>query len=164
MLARCLKLWGPGDFELGLDATYILEYDVADFVIEGVTIEGGDRVGQFNRSNFSRSLPQWKANVSANYEMGNHNLRAVARHIDSYTDERPGAARGNVGEEIDSQTTFDVFYTWQSEWNLDLGLSVVNVTDEDPPFAAFDLNYDPYTHNPFGRTVKVSLTKRFGGE
>ena len=46
---------------------------------------------------------------------------------------------------------------------VDLGLGVVNVTDEDPPFAAFDLNYDPYTHNPFGRTFKISLSKSFGG-
>ncbi|MCR9080743.1 MAG: TonB-dependent receptor [Hyphomonadaceae bacterium] len=153
---------GPGEFELALDTTYIIEYEVGDFDIEGVSIAGGDRVGQFNRSNFSRSLPQWKANVSANYGFGNHNLRGVMRHVDSYDDERAASARGNVGDTIDSQTTFDAFYTWQSDWDLDLGLSVVNITDEDPPFAAFDLNYDPYTHNPFGRTWKISVTKRFG--
>jgi outer membrane receptor protein involved in Fe transport len=83
------------------------------------------------------------------------------RHIDSYDDER-GDITGNGSDKIDSQTTFDLFYNWQSPWELDLGLSVVNVTDEDPPFAAFELNYDPYTHNPFGRTWKISLTKRFG--
>ena len=163
---RASNLWenvGPGDFELAIDTTYIFEYKVDDFQIEDVVIAGDDKVGQFNRSNFARSLPEWKANVSANYAVGNHNLRGVLRHITSYDDERPAADRGNVGEEIDAQTTFDLFYTWQSEWDLDLGLSVVNVTDEDPPFAAFDLNYDPYTHNPFGRTFKISVTKRFGG-
>ena len=161
---RVGNVWdlGQGEFELALDSTYIIEYVIGDFDVEGVAIAGGDRVGQFNRSNFSRSLPQWKANVSANYAIGNHNIRGVMRHVDSYDDERPGAARGNVGETIDSQTTFDAFYTWQSDWDLDVGLSVVNITDEDPPFAAFDLNYDPYTHNPFGRTFKISVTKRFG--
>lgn len=149
---------------LGLDGTYVIEYVVADFEIEGVTIAGGDRVGQFNRGNFSRSLPQWKANLFANIEMGNHNFRTVARHTTDYTDERPAAQRGNVGETIDSQTTFDLYYTWQAPYGIDFGLSVVNVTDEDPPFAAFDLNYDPYTHNPFGRTFKISLKKKFGGE
>ena len=133
-----------------------------DFEIEGVLIPGGDRVGQFNRSNFSRSLPQWKANFYANWAMGNHNIRGVMRHVDSYKDERAAAARGNVGAEIDSQTTFDAFYTYRAE-RFDFGLSVVNVTDEDPPFAAFDVNYDPYTHNPFGRTFKISVTTRFGG-
>lgn len=152
-----------GEFSLGAEASYILEYDVDDFEIEGVVIPGGDRVDQFNRSNFSRSLPSWKANVFANLSTGDHNFRGVMRYIDSYEDER-GDLTGNGTTDIDSQTTFDLFYTWQSTaWDLDLGLSVVNVTDEDPPFAQFDLNYDPYTHNPFGRTFKISVTKRFGG-
>ena len=166
---RAEQVWdlGASEFSLGFDATYIIEYDVDDFQIEDVIIPGGDRVGQFNRSNFSRSLPQWKANLSANYAFGNHNLRGVVRHVDSYEDERgtPNLQGAFVGEpsEIDSMTTVDAFYTWRSDYDLDLGLSVVNVFDEDPPLAYFDVSYDPYTHNPFGRTFKVSLTKRFGG-
>jgi outer membrane receptor protein involved in Fe transport len=153
-----------GEFAIGADATYVIEYDVDPYFVEGLAIGGGDYVGQFNRSNFTRSMPQWKANLFANYGLGDHNFRAVMRHIDSYKDERSAAARGGVGEKIDSQTTFDLFYNWQSTpLDLDIGLSVVNVTDEDPPFAAFDVNYDPYTHNPFGRTFKISFTKRFGG-
>jgi outer membrane receptor protein involved in Fe transport len=153
-----------GEISIGADMTYILEYDVDDFNIEDVLIAGGDRVGQFNRSNFSRSLPQWKANAFVNYAMDAHNARLVMRHTDSYDDERPAALRGGVYGTIDSQTTFDAFYAYTSEaWGLDFGLSVVNVTDEDPPAAAFDLNYDPYTANPFGRVFKISLTKRFGG-
>jgi outer membrane receptor protein involved in Fe transport len=131
--------------------------------VEGLAIGGGDYVGQFNRSNFTRSMPQWKANLFANYAIGGHNLRAVMRHIDSYTDERSSAARGGVAGTIDSQTTFDLFYNLETRWDLDIGLSVVNVTDQDPPLAAFDTSYDPYTHNPFGRTFKLSVTKRFGG-
>ncbi|MEL7040250.1 MAG: TonB-dependent receptor [Pseudomonadota bacterium] len=152
-----------GDFSIGGELSYIIEYVVDDFDIEGVVIEGGDRVNQFNRSNFSRSLPQLQGSAYANLALGAHNVRGVVRHIGEYDDERPAAARGNVGESIDSQTTFDLFYNWESEWDLDVGLAVVNVTDEDPPFAAFDLNYDPYTHNPFGRTFKITVTKRFGG-
>jgi iron complex outermembrane recepter protein len=153
-----------GAFSVGADATYVIEYDVDPYFVEGLAIGGGDYVGQFNRGNFTRSMPQWKANLFANYALGDHNFRAVMRHIDSYKDERAAAARGGVGEKIDSQTTFDLFYNWQSTpLDLDIGLGVVNVTDEDPPFAAFDVNYDPYTHNPFGRTFKISVTKRFGG-
>ncbi|MEQ3745621.1 MAG: TonB-dependent receptor [Henriciella sp.] len=161
---RAENVWDMGDneFSLAMDMTYILEYVVGDLDVEGTTLAGGDRVDQFNRSNFSRSLPQWKANVTANYSMGDHNFRGVLRHIDSYEDER-GDVTGNGSDEIDAQTTVDLFYNWQSQWDLDLGLSIVNAFDEDPPFAAFDLNYDPYTHNPFGRTFKISVTKRFGG-
>ena len=152
---------GNSEFTLGGEMTYSLEYDVADFGIEDVIIPGGDRVDQFNRSNFSRSLPQWKANFFANYAIGNHNLRGVIRHTDEYDDER-GDLTGDGNSSIDSHTTFDAFYTYRAD-HFDLGLSVVNITDEDPPFAQFDLNYDPYTHNPFGRTFKISLTTRFGG-
>ncbi|NQY14004.1 MAG: TonB-dependent receptor [Henriciella sp.] len=160
---RLENIWdiAGNEFSLGLDATYVIEYDVGDFSVEGTVLPGGDRVDQFNRSNFSRSLPQWKANVTANYAVGDHNFRGVLRHIDSYDDER-GDLTGDGNSDIDAQTTLDLFYNWQSPWELDLGLSVVNVFDEDPPFAQFDLNYDPYTHNPFGRTFKVSVTKRFG--
>lgn len=167
---RAEQVWdaGAGEFSLGGEATYILEYEVDDFGIEDVIIPGGDRVGQFNRSNFSRSLPQWKANVTANYAFGDHNLRAVLRHVDSYDDERgtPNLAGAFVGgpSKIDSMTTVDAFYNWQSDpLGLNVGLSVVNVFDEDPPLAYFDVSYDPYTHNPFGRTFKISLTKTFGG-
>ena len=167
---RAQQVWdiGASEVSLGLDATYILEYDVDDFAVEDVIIPGGDRVGQFNRSNFSRSLPQWKANITANYAFGAHNLRGVIRHVDSYDDERgtPNLAGAFTGgpSEIDSMTTVDAFYTWRSQYDLDVGLSVVNVFDEDPPLAFFDVSYDPYTHNPFGRTFKVSVTKRFGGK
>ncbi|MEL6726399.1 MAG: TonB-dependent receptor [Pseudomonadota bacterium] len=161
---RAENIWdiAGNEFTLGLDMTYIIEYVVGDLDIDGVTIAGGDRVDQFNRSNFSRSLPQWKANLTANYAVGDHNFRGVVRHIDSYDDER-GDITGNGSDSIDSQTTVDLFYNWDAPWDVDLGLSVVNAFDEDPPFAAFDLNYDPYTHNPFGRTFKVSVTKTFGG-
>ena len=162
---RVQNVWNLGDneFTLGLDSTYIIEYDVGDLLIEGVSIAGGDRVGQFNRSNFSRSLPQWKSNITANYAMGDHNLRGIVRFISSYDDER-GDLTGSGSDTIDSQTTLDLFYNYNSEaWGLDFGIGVVNAFDEDPPFAAFDLNYDPYTHNPFGRTVKISLSKSFGG-
>jgi len=155
-----------GDLSFGADATYILSYDVGDYEIDGVVISGGDFLDQFNRSNPFRSLPQWKGNLFANYANGPHNLRAVVRHIDSYDDERgtpnlSGAFQPSVPAEIESQTTLDLYYNVELPWKTDVSLSVVNVTDEDPPLAYFDTNYDPYIHNPFGRTLKLSVTKAF---
>jgi len=166
---RLQNIWdlaNGSEFTLGLDATYVINYDVGAFAVEDAVTPGFDAAGQFNRSNTFRSLPQLKTNITGNYAMGDHNFRAVARYIDSYEDERgtpnPTGQFSGSPTEIDSQTTLDLFYNWQSPWELDLGLSMVNAFDEDPPFAFFDLNYDPYTHNPFGRTFKVSVTKRFG--
>jgi iron complex outermembrane receptor protein len=39
---------------------------VDPYFVEGVSIGGGDYAGQFNRSNFTRSLPQTKANLFGN--------------------------------------------------------------------------------------------------
>ncbi len=161
---RMQNVWdlaNDSEFSLGMDATYVIEYVVGELDIDGSTSSAGDIAGQFNRSNSFRSLPQFKANFTANYSMGPHNFRGVVRYIDSYEDER-GDITGDGSSEIDSQTTVDLFYNAQAPWGLDFGLSVVNAFDEDPPFAQFDINYDPYTHNPFGRTVKVSLSKAFG--
>lgn len=162
---RVENVWGlanGSEFSLGADATYVIGYEVGSFDIEGVPTAEFDAAGQFNRSNSFRSLPQLKANVTGNYSIGDHNFRGVIRYLDSYDDER-GDITGDGNSEIDSQTTLDLFYNWQTPWELDIGLSLVNAFDEDPPFAQFDLNYDPYTHNPFGRTAKISVTKRFGG-
>lgn len=139
----------------------MIEYVVGDLDIDGSISSAGDIAGQFNRSNPFRSLPQLKANFTANYSSGPHNFRGVVRYIDSYEDER-GDITGDGSSEIDSQATLDLFYNVQAPWGIDFGLSMVNAFDEDPPFAQFDVNYDPYTHNPFGRTVKVSLSKTFG--
>lgn len=155
-----------GDLTLGIDGTYVIEYQVDSYFVEGVSIGGGDYAGQFNRSNFTRSLPQTKANLFGNLALGDHNFRGVVRYISSYDDERgtpslTGAFTGGPSK-IDSQTTLDMFYNWAAPMDFDIGLSVVNVFDQDPPSAFFDTAYDPYTHNPFGRTVKITLTKRFG--
>ena len=34
--------------------------------------------------------------------------------------------------------------------------------DEDPPFMSREMNYDAFTHNPFGRMVKLGVTASFG--
>ena len=43
----------------------------------------------------------------------------------------------------------------------DLTLSVLNLLDEEPGFAALDYNYDPFTANPLGRNFKVGIRKEF---
>jgi hypothetical protein len=39
-----------------------------------------------------------------------------------------------------------------------MSLSIVNIADEDPPEARGDLAYDPFTHNAFGRLIKLGVT------
>lgn len=154
------------EVSVGGETTYILEYDVGSYEIEDVTIAGFDGLGQLNRDNFSRPIPELKANFFANYARGIHNLRADVRYISEYDDKRAALFTTNTnGQTIDSFVSLDLTY------NIDLidtygfraFVSGQNITDEDPPFARLDLNYDPYTHPSYGRVLKVGATVEFGG-
>jgi outer membrane receptor protein involved in Fe transport len=161
-----------GDLTLGLGYTHLLEYIVGPLFVEGVQVTrtgglgapfpvDGDLAGLLNRGTGFRSMPQDKAEVFVNYGFGDHNLRLISRYVSSYDDQRAGTLGIPLGTSIDSQWTYDVHYNWNMPWDARLSLSVVNATDEAPPLAYLDLNYDPYTHDPVGRVIRIGLTKHF---
>jgi hypothetical protein len=59
---------------------------------------------------------------------------------------------------IESHTTFDGHYVFAGLEDWTMSLSIVNIADEDPPEARGDLAYDPFTHNAFGRLIKLGVT------
>ena len=66
------------------------------------------------------------------------------------------------GQVIDSQVLLDLSYNYSFNEGLSkVNFTIGNITDEEPPFARLDLNYDPFTHNPFGRTFKLGLVHKF---
>ena len=168
---------GFGEFRVGTSITYVIEYKTDATFVEGVLVaEPFDAVGQLNYQTTAYPLPQWKGNIYAEWEYGPHNLRWTIRYIDGYTDQRvdpfkAGAYRLNdlegtpftltAGKEIDSFLTHDLTYRVFLPMDTTAVVSVENVLDEEPPFARLDLNYDPFTANGLGRTVKVNVTKRF---
>ena len=80
-----------------------------------------------------------------------------ANHITSYEDERYS------GTKVDSQTTYDLHYQYSfMDDQARVTVSAMNVTDEDPPLARLDLSYDGYTHNAFGRMIKVGVEYTIG--
>lgn len=143
---------------LGSQSTYTLSYEFDDVFVEGILVEEGrDAVGFLNAQTSAYPLPELKGDVFGEYTMGDHNFRLVSHFIDSYTDQR-------FDEEVDSMTTFDLHYRlfWSTEsTETTFNLSLENLTDEDPSFVRLDLDYDPFTHNPIGRTVKAGFTVRF---
>ena len=148
-----------GQLRLGLEGTHTLEYEVGDSFFQGSDLllqSGYDAVGSNNRARIPfRSLQDWKGNASINFSRGGHNLRLVARYVDDY--EATSVA------EIDSLTTYDLHYVLTfNEDRTTLSLSAVNLTDEDPPLNIdHELLYDPFTHNPLGRMLKLGLNYRF---
>ncbi|MBI1186728.1 MAG: TonB-dependent receptor [Alphaproteobacteria bacterium] len=168
-----------GEFTLGVNYTHLLEYVVGPLFVEGVQITlvnnsgpfpaDGDLAGFLNRGTGFRSMPQDKGEVYFNYRIGGHNLRTIARYVSDYADQRgnipasgvPGPANGGVPlTTIEDQWTVDVHYNWDLPWNGRFSASVTNVSDEDPPLAYLDLNYDPYTHDPIGRVFRVGYTQQ----
>ena len=160
-----------GELRVGTSFTYVQEYTTEDFLVEGISIQPAfDAVGQLNYQTSAYPIPQWKGSAYAEYETGPHNIRWTVNYIDAYEDQRASIRAPNVnnggepiltGLEIDRMITHDLDYRFLAPWDTTLVLSVDNVLDEEPPFARLDLNYDPFTHNGLGRTIKVAVTKRF---
>ncbi|GAB1263065.1 TonB-dependent receptor domain-containing protein [Aurantivibrio plasticivorans] len=153
-----------GALSLGLSATRILHFETEDLIVDGVVFEQGfDGVGQFNAQTTLFPLPAWRGNVFLNYAFGSQNIRWSAQFVDSYEDQRASVDFTNFpeGQKIDSIVTHNVTYRWDVNDSLTLTGVIDNLTDEDPPFARTEINYDAVTHTPLGRTVKVGAKYRF---
>jgi hypothetical protein len=127
---------------------------------------GFDALGKLTDTvSYLRPIVETKANISAKYELGTSTFNFVANHTGSYKDS--GGTASALPRDVGTQETYDLHYNLSLEnVSEDLAesavwVSIYNATDEDPPFARLDLNYDPYTHNPFGRIIKVGVRHKF---
>ena len=153
-----------GDMTFGADLTYVIEYQVDANTIEGVAVaEATDYVGTMDYLGYG-SQPQWKGTFFAEYNRDIHNVRATLRYVDNMIDTRAGSATfatNQEGQKIDAFVTADLAYRVFLPWDTTVSASVINMFDQDPPFARLDLSYDPFTANPYGRHFKLNVTKRF---
>ena len=143
---------GPGEVELRFDGTRIFNYRVDSWDLS----EAYNALGRLNYgTSLARTLTEWRLRAQANYAWRGFNLRYATRHINSYHNLRDGIR-------IPSDTTHDLHLQWApSSESLALWLSLLNLTDRDPPFAGEDLNYDAFTHKPLGRVITVGIVYRF---
>jgi outer membrane receptor protein involved in Fe transport len=161
-----------GTLGLGMDGTYTFEYDTEDFTdVNGLVLaKGGDFMGYLNTAFAPLTpKPELKGRLFAKYNLGGHNITAVMNYVDEYEDARGSVTESVVGspvaasiltklKDIDSMVTFDLHWNWSlMDESLMVSLSGMNLTDEDPPAAALDQNYDPFTHSAFGRMVKLGV-------
>ena len=126
--------------------------------------EAFDAAGFLNNTNSNRPIPKYKATMINSFDFENHNISLSAYYVSDYKDERDSLFTTNTrGQVIDSQVQLDLSYNYIFNDDLTkVNLTVSNLTDEEPPFARLDLNYDPFTHNPLGRTFKISVVHKFG--
>ncbi|MAD16740.1 MAG: hypothetical protein CL579_11795 [Alteromonadaceae bacterium] len=144
---------------LNIDGTYTAEYKVAE---DGLS-ESFDAAGYLNKTNSNRPIPKFKATMINSFDFEQHNVSLATYYVGDYEDERANLFTTNTrGQTIDSQVVFDASYNYRFNDGLTkVNFTISNLTDEAPPFARLDLNYDPFTHNPFGRTFKVSVVHKF---
>lgn len=154
-----------GRMTVGLDGTYVIEYKADAFEVEGVVVTpADDYAGKMDYQGYG-SNPDIKGQAYVQYDNGNHSLRYTFRYVGEQEDTRGPTtftAASPLGKIIGDFATIDLNYTLNIEQiGLQLTASVQNLTDEDPPFARLDLNYDPFTGNPLGRVYKIGVRQKF---
>ena len=147
-----------GEWDVSLQMTIISAFDVDNAAQL-------DALGKINDTvDYLRPIVENKAKLGIRYTRGAHLVNFIANQTGSYKD-----AKTPLGpdRDVEEHMTFDLHYNLALE-NMGgedsesaIWVSIYNLTDEDPPFARLDLNYDPYTHNPFGQMIKVGVRHKF---
>jgi iron complex outermembrane recepter protein len=150
-----------GEITASFQGTNVLEYEIAAFELNGVTLS--PKVDGLGFANYSRDgdiISEWRTNTTLNYEIGDHNLRYVYRFIQGVKDDR---FLGTAFEEIDGFATHNLYYQYTLPWGEDFtaSLAIDNLTDEEPPFTQQQYSYDPFIGNALGRTIKIGIRKQF---
>jgi iron complex outermembrane receptor protein len=175
---------GPGRLRLGLNVTKVTMNETTATILDGFEVKGpDDRLGYLNFATVGVAQPEWRGNVNANYSWDDHNLRLVLNYVSGVDDERyinddgslntdsltPAGRQPGTNLLFDASTfgvfgedwkTADLHYLWRASWAT-LGVSVLNITDEDPPASRQEFGYDPRLGNPLGRQFEVTLRKDF---
>lgn len=160
---------GPGSLKAGVSGSYTLKYDIKALARNGAAIQARtEAAGKLNFGNpLAVPIPDWKAQAFAAYHWSDYSLSAYLNYISSYEDDGAYDGYGGVpvaGFTVDSFATWDVSFQWRlPDLGLNVTLSALNLTDEDPPFANVEHGYDGFTHNPKGRRLKLILRYGLGG-
>jgi outer membrane receptor protein involved in Fe transport len=165
------ELIGNGQLRVGLDATFVDKYSQSEFSFGGVPILGAyDAVGFTNYERFPGTISEWRALGYVNYNLGDWNFRWELRFVDGVEDDRDNPfvydANGDLveitwGETVKDYYSNNLYVNWNGPWETRVGLSVINLLDEDPSKARHQLGYDPYIGDPLGRTFEFRITKGF---
>lgn len=142
------------NWTMGVNIARMLKYDIT--LPTGAIV---DALGEFNRGNFARSLPETKGNMHLGWASGNQNANLNVNYITSYK---------NGADAVDSYTTVDAQYgitisTGRDDHNLMLSIGAKNLLNEEPPrvIDAANYSFDPKQHSAVGRAVYVKANYSF---
>lgn len=148
-----------GTLDLGISGTHI--FSIKRQLTPGAT--SGDFVGLF------ASPVQWRLRGRAGWAKNGFSANAFVNYIDGYTNQVVTPI-----ERVPSWTTVDVSFSQrigagageEDGPGLQLGLSIQNLFDRDPPYVnnrsnTSALGYDPEKANPLGRMISVQAVIRW---
>ena len=154
-----IDLGDVGELRLGLKATFVNEFEVQLSEDDAPF----DAVGSRNFLNPFRPTPEWRGNLTAGWNQGNHSANLILRYIDSYVNDQD-----SDDFVVDSWTTVDAQYTFLMEGLFGDGETTIsiganNLLDEDPPSLG-DRNrpgYETTIHDVRGRQAYIRFTQAF---
>jgi len=149
-----------GDFNLGLNYTYLEEYSI------GISDSGAelneDWAGAYGERG---ALPHNRGNLTFHWERNLHALTALYHYVGSY--ESPlNLSINNIETDrpfnVDAYTQFDLQYSYTFERlrGATLRLGCQNCTDEDPPVYNYTVNAEAF-HEGRGALVYMRWTQPF---
>ena len=148
-----------GEFRINFDTSYLIEY-VKHNANGDVDHDGWLRAAQ------DGNFPELKVNVSLDWSYENFSQNLSVKYIKDVKEIEAGWWTDAAG----FQRTVKAFTTvdWQGNYNLEeyntsFTVGVLNVFDEQPPFAysAFNGNTDGTTYDVIGRQMYVTASVRF---
>ncbi|MEJ1961309.1 MAG: TonB-dependent receptor [Gammaproteobacteria bacterium] len=160
--ARSAHELGVGKVSADVSATYYTRLGEA-LTADGPLVSDLDRIGRPTR---------WRARLNTSYVYGGMSLTAGASYVPQFYNETivvpgPPAVRPPPFR-VASWTTFDMSLGYDFDHLASLAgqhirgsLSVLNLFDRDPPFAANLQGFDPSKADTRGRFVSLALSKRF---
>jgi iron complex outermembrane receptor protein len=149
-----------GDFDLGLNYTYLDEYAI------GISDSGAELKEDWAGGYGERgALPHNRGNLTFHWERSAHALTALYRYVGSY--ESPlNLSINNIETDrpfkVDAYTQFDLqySYTFNDLRGATLRLGCQNCTDEDPPVYNYTVNAEAF-HESRGALVYARWTQPF---
>lgn len=156
--------WNWQNLEAGVEYSRLIDYKLTAPNANGV-VSTTNHAGFLNESAAAvRPLPKDKYRLFASYDLptgiGDFRLGVSLDGIGDYTDERSTITGNGKTVKKFQKIDFNITYT-PNQGDTRFFIDIDNVGDTAPPLARLNINYDPYTHTPLGRTVKVGLVHKF---
>jgi len=155
-----LNTESAGTFVPHLNASYLTTFEKETIPGSGMQ----DYLDRFSTDDFGfGSIPDLKGYVGLDWSHGKISAGARINYLASYEDGYLAYGEGESIPNIDSFVTLDLRLNYQLPYDVVASVGVLNLTDEEPPYAkaAFADNYDRDLHDPRQRFVYFNLKKSF---